>query len=357
MCYYIRNNDDYIYGNLYAHINRDGNSHSVIQQLSTSIHDSNYNEIDYEINIDQLRASKTKMGQCSSMLEKSIKKLLKNYIDILARNEADVGCIPKQFDIKCDLPLKKGAKPFKIPQPYNLHPQYFEEAKRQIEVLIAAGWIRPSKSPWACGLTFARKKNGELRMCLDLRQLNLRLQDQTCLMPKITDLLAQFKGKKVFSSIDVKSGYWNVEISEEDREKTAFLTPWGLFEWNRMPFGIKTAPFIFQRAMKKVFAGLDFVLVYLDDIVVLSDNENEHAEHLKEVFKRLQEYNIKVRLDKCQFAMKELEYLGHLVNSTTQSPTPTYKGRIINCKIPRSKKELESFLGLCNWIGRFIPNI
>jgi len=317
-----------------------------------------FNRIDYDINIEDLRNSKTTIGDCSPTLEGQVKQILKNYIDRLAKHEADCGHIdPRKFDIECTLPLKEGARPFKLSQPYNLHPLFEKEARRQIEVLLKAGWIRKSKSPWASGITFSRKKNGELRFCTDLRQLNLRLLDQTTLIPKIPDLLAKFKGKKCFTSLDLKSGYWNIEIAEDDREKTAFLTPWGHFEWCRMPFGIKTAPLIFQRAMEQVFKGLDFVLIYLDDIVILSDNEAEHADHLRQVFQRLKEYNMKVRLDKCQFAVKELEYLGHLVNSTSQSPTPTYKGKVVNCRVPKNKKELESFLGLCNWISRFVPVI
>ena len=111
----------------------------------------------------------------------------------------------------------------------------------------------------AAGVTFAAKKTGGLRMCMDLRQLNLRIPDQRYPMPKIESLTQAFLGKKYLSSLDLKSGYWNVRVNPKDCEKLAFLTPWGLFEWIRMPFGIKTAPMVFQRAMEKVFHGLEFI--------------------------------------------------------------------------------------------------
>ena len=180
-------------------------------------------------------------------------------------------------------------------------------------------------------------------MCMDLRQLNLRMIDQRWVMPKIEDLLNNFKGKKVMSSLDLKSGYWNVKVREEDCEKLAFLTPRGLFEWTRMPFGVKTAPMFFQKAMQKVFEGLDFVQIYLDDIVVLSESEAEHKKHLKIVFERLQQYNLKLRLDKCKFAVKELEYLGYIVSGTHKRPTEEYKGKVINCCRPYNKKSTVLF--------------
>ena len=144
-------------------------------------------------------------------------------------------------------------------------------------------------------------------------------------MPKINDLLRSFQGKTYITSLDLKSGYFHIRVRPEDRDKTAFLTPWGLFEWNRLPFGIKTAPMFFQKAMERVFRGLDFIQVYLDDVVVLSESAEEHVEHLKIVFERLRQYQLKLRLDKCKFGVQELEYLGHLVNAKTQTPTPKYK--------------------------------
>ena len=330
-----------------------------LSHLQLAEDDVFYARINYDVALDNIKTNtsnetKTIMGNCSQWLAKNIRQLLHEYRGNIATNEADVGKMPG-FQLK--IRLKPNAKPFKLNQPYNLHPYHREEAYRQIQVLLNAGWIRPSRSPWAAGITFSAKKNGELRMCIDFRQLNLRIVDERFPMPTMTELLSKFKNKKYLTSIDLKSGYWNIEVAEEDREKLAFITPWGLYEWNRMPFGIKTAPMVFQKAMYKIFEGLDFVLVYLDDIVILSDNEKQHLKHIREVLHRLQRNNIKMRLDKCTFAVSELEYLGHIVNADHQKPTPGYTGKIINCKVPKSKKDVEAFLGLCNWIGRFIPNL
>ena len=318
-----------------------------------------YNRINYDIAIEKIKRStdgqsKTTIGNCSDWMFERVKTLLQSYKERIAKHESDVGKIPK---IKLQLHMKPDTHPFAIPRPYNLHPQLYAEAERQIKILEQSGWIRKSESPWAAGVTFAAKKNGEQRMCIDYRQLNLRIKDQRWTIPTINELLEKFKNKKYFSSIDLKSGYWNIEVEEKDREKLAFLTPWGLYEWNRMPFGIKTAPMFFQKAMQEVFHDMPYVLIYLDDIVILSDSEEEHIKHLEYVLNRLRQYNLKIRLDKCNFAVTELTYLGHIVNGQTCRPTPQYTGKIINCKKPQSKKEVEAFLGLCNWICRFIPSI
>ena len=270
-----------------------------------------------------------------------------------AQHEMDLGTIP---NIKAQFPLKEGAQPFHLKHPYNMKPEIAVEAKRQIDLLLKAGYIKPSVSPWAHGVTFAQKKTGDLRICFDYRPLNLRIHDQRGVMPKLENLLARFKGKKYISSLDLKSGYWHIPVDKKDVEKTAFLTPWGLYEWLRLPFGIKTAPIIFQNAMSEVFKGLeDIVLIYLDDICILSESLEEHEKHLEMVFKRLEQYNIKLRLDKCEFYKKEITYLGYRVNSKTIKPTRKYIGKIMDCKIPTTKKEVEAFLGLVIWIIKFLP--
>ena len=349
--------------------------HADLSHLQLDENDPFYNRIDYGRVLDASmhpinttsdnerwaqaqsasNLAKVSIGDCSDKLKDGIHQLIKNNQSIVAQSEADVGLVP---GVELELELKPGARPFAIKQPYNVHAQYYKEAMRQIDLLLTAGWIRPSKSPWAAGITFSEKKTGGLRMCMDLRQLNLRLKDLRHGMPDITALISKFHGKNCISSLDLKSGYWNIAIAECDKQKTAFLAPDGtLYEWNRMPFGIKTAPMFFQKIMSDIFKGLAFVQVYLDDVVVLSETESEHLDHLKIVFDRLRKYNLKMRLDKCTFAVKEIEYLGFVVDATSHRPTARYSGKILDCKVPTSKKELEAFLGLCNWIGRFIPNL
>lgn len=269
-----------------------------------------------------------------------------------AQHEVDAGTIPNYC---ADITLQEGAQPYAIKQPYRMHPSLADEAQRQIELLVQAGWIKKSKSPWAAGITFAQKKTGGLRMCMDYRPLNLRIIDHRGNMPDINTLFTQFKGKKRISTLDLKSGYWHIKLNPKHTHLTAFLTPWGLYEWTRLPFGIKTAPLIFQAVMREIFKDMDFVLVYLDDICILSDNLKQHMKHLKLVFKRIQQYNLKLRLDKCQFCVSEINYLGYTINATHYKPTRKYTTKVLNCPVPKSKKELQSFLGMVQWIKRFMP--
>ena len=277
-----------------------------------------------------------------------------------AQHEVDAGDLGKEFE--ASITLKSDARPFYLKQPYRMHHELKDEAKRQLQLLLNQGYITDSNSQWAHGVTTAQKKNGELRICFDYRPLNLRIEDIRGVMPTLEDLLGRFHGKHYISSLDLKSGYWHIPIAKKDRAKTAFIVPWGdrtrHLEWTRLPFGIKTAPIIFQKTMEKIFKGLDFVLIYLDDICVLSNTLKEHEKHLQLVFERLRQYNLKLRLDKCEFFKNEVTYLGYRVNAKTYRPTKKFIGKILNFTMPSEKKHLEAFLGLLIWIARFIkPDI
>src|SRR5699024_5022066 len=174
--------------------------------------------------------------------------------------------------------------------------------------------IRPSNSQWSSPLHLVRKNNGDWRPCGDYRRVNAQTRADRYPIPHLHDFAFNLDSCRVFTSIDLVKAYHQIQVAEEDIPKTAIITPFGLFEFLRMPFGLKTASQTFQRFMNQVTHGLDFVYVYLDDILVASRNEEEHARHLDILFERLNSHGLSINLEKCHFAVPELTFLGHRVS-------------------------------------------
>ena len=196
------------------------------------------------------------------------------------------------------------------PRPYT--PDQARTIKEEVKKMLDEGIIRPSKSPFASCVVLVKKKTGEWRFCIDYRPLNKATIKDSHPLPRIKDLLMSIEGARYFVSLDLRSGYWQVEVADEDIHKTAFRTPDGLYEFTRMPFGLVNAPATFQRLMETVFGDLRWkgVLIYLDDVLILGKTAEEALNKLKEVFQRLKEANLSLRLDKCEFFPRKINYLG-----------------------------------------------
>ena len=202
-----------------------------------------------------------------------------------------------------------------------------------------------------------KKKDGSLRFCIDYRQLNAVTRKDVFPLPRIDDLLDQLEGKSVFSTHDAKTGYWQIRMEEISREKTAFVTYNGLYEFRVMPFGLCNAPAMFQRVMQKVLAGQgDFCSVYIYDILVFSSIVEEHLQHLKQIFERLQRVGLKLHPQKCVFGSQEVLYLGHLISSCGICPNPQKIAAVKRFPTPTSVKAVHQFLGLASYYRRFVPN-
>ena len=191
--------------------------------------------------------------------------------------------------------------------------KFRDEMKVQLEDLLDFKFIKPSKSNHQSAILFVRKEDGSWRMCFDYRKLNSMTEIDNYPLPNICDIFTKCRGNRYFSKIDLRSGYHNIVIKEADRYKTAFITPWGLFEWSRLTFGFVNAQAIFQRNMDNIFRQFPFVVAYVDDIFIMSRNETEHMKHLNTVAILLHNHGLKVRLSKCHFFASELKYLGHIV--------------------------------------------
>ncbi|KAJ9531173.1 hypothetical protein QJQ45_000822 [Haematococcus lacustris] len=233
-----------------------------------------------------------------------------------------------------------------------------DELRRQITDLLAKGLIEPSSSPFAAPVLFVQKKSGELRMCIDYRQLNkITIRDQYPL-PRIDDLFDQLAGKTVFSSLDLQAGYHQIRIPAEDVPKTAFRTPEGHYQFKVLCFGLTNAPATFQRVMNEAFAEVinDCALVYLDDILVMSKDSEEHLVHLRRVFDLLRKNKFYAKLSKCEFMKRTLMFLGHIISAQGISVDPCKVTAISNWPVPTSLKTLQSFLGAANYVRKFVHN-
>lgn len=227
---------------------------------------------------------------------------------------------------------------------------------RCAKVVVAAGVIRPSKSPYASPVVIVTKKDGSLRLCIDNRKLDSCCTRDAFPLPRIEEALEALGQAKYFSTLDLTSGYWQVEVAQQDKHKTAFSTPMGLFGANRMPFGLQNAPSTFQRLMTCCFGDLNFthLLIYLDDLIIFSKTFNEHLERLQLVFDRLREHGLKLKPSKCQLVRKEVQCLGHLVSAKGIRTDPEKISRVKDWARPTNRKEVLQFLGFAGYYRRYV---
>lgn len=230
----------------------------------------------------------------------------------------------------------------------------------QIEEMLQAGVIEPSTAQYSSPPIIIERPGKKPRFCIDYRHLNEVTETEASVLPKIHDSIKDLGSSKIFTVLDLKSGYWQIPLEESSKDLSTFTTPDGAaYRFNVMPFGLKTAPCTFQKFMTRdVLTGHlhRFCKVYLDDIIIYSKNLSEHLVHLRHVFERLRLHNLKVSPAKCNVATSEIQYLGHLIKSNTTQPLEKHILQITSYQAPTTKRQLQSFLGLCNWVREYIPN-
>ncbi|GJV34245.1 putative reverse transcriptase domain-containing protein [Tanacetum coccineum] len=231
-----------------------------------------------------------------------------------------------------------------------------KELSEQLQELLEKGFIRPSSSSWGALVLFVKKKDGSFRMCIDYRELNKLTIKNRYLLPRIDDLLEQLQGSIVYSKIDLWSGYHQLRIREEDIPITAFRTRYGHYEFRVMPFGLTNAPVVFMDLMNRVCKPyLDkFVIVFIDDILIYSKNNEEHGEHLKTILNLLRSKKLYAKFSKCDFWLDFVQFLGHVIDSSGVHDDPAKIKAIKNWVAPTTPMEVRQFLGLAGYYRRFI---
>ncbi len=236
-----------------------------------------------------------------------------------------------------------------------LDQEKLQAAKAEFLQMERDGIICRSRSSWASPLHMVRKADGSWRPCGDYRQLNLATVADKYLVPNMQDLSARLHGRAIFIKLGLRKGYYQIPMRPEDVAKTAVITPFGLWEFLRMPFGLKNAGQTFQQLMDRLGADLDFVFIYLDDILVASPDVETHKQHLHTILQRLRQFGLVLNLEKCELGRQSVDFLGHRITAAGVAPLLKHVAAVRDYGRPMDMRSLQSFLGLVNFYGRFVP--
>lgn len=280
-----------------------------------------------------------------------VKNLLVNHSNVFAKDKDDLGRtdIAKHKINTGDTPPIKQA-------PRRLPLSKKEIMKTEIDRMLKQGIIEPSQSPWSSPIVLVTKKDGSTRFCVDYRKLNNVTYKDSYPLPKIDESLDALRGSKWFSTLDLQSGYFQVEMDPQDAEKTAFTTTCGLFQFKVLSFGLCNAPATFERMMESVLSGLHWetCLLYIDDVIVFGDSFDQHLQRVADVLDRLGKVGLKVSPTKCQLFKKQVSFLGHTVSEEGISTDPNKISAVEHWSAPKNLHDLRSFLGLCSYYRRFV---
>ena len=304
-----------------------------------------------QLKLTDLQTDLTRTGISTEQV-KELEKVLLAADDVFALDESELGhtsLVTHLINTGDHPPIKQ--RPRRIPFCHK------EKVCQLVSDMLEKQVIQPSSSAWASPIVLVPKKDGTQRFCVDYRRLNAVTKKDVYPLPRIDDILDTLSGTKYFSTLDLCSGYWQIQLHPKVREKSAFTTHTGLYEFTRMPFGLCNAPATFQRLLQTVLSGLEgkFCFVYIDDILVCSKSFEEHLQHLQEIFERLRKANLTLKPKKCSFLQRQVAYLGHVISSDGISPDPSKIQKVRDYPVPTDVKKVRQFLGLASYYRRFIP--
>lgn len=302
------------------------------------------------INFDDIVLRKDEGVSLKTEEREDLDHLLSDFAELFATSDETTPFAEHTIPLLDENPISM--PPYRLPEPKK------QLLREELDKLLQDGVIEECESPYAAPVVLVPKKDGKIRLTVDYRGINAVTRPDRYPLPRLDDLLHEAKQSKYMSTLDLKSGYHQISVKETDRDKTAFTTPFGTYRFIRMPFGLRNAPATFQRLMNKFKAGLlnVFILVYLDDIIIISPSFSEHINDLKAVFERLIYFKLRLNRQKCFFSCDSVRYLGHIISSSGIQPDPDKVCAIKQMKPPSNVKQLLSFFQTCSWFRRFIPD-
>ena len=278
-----------------------------------------------------------------------LQEVFLSFPQVLANTPGRTNLVQHHISVGDASPIQQ--KPYRVPYAQR------DLVEQELDRMLQANVIRPSTSPWASPIVLVTKKDGNVRFCVDYRKLNQVAKFDAYPMPRIEELIDTIGPAGVITTLDLAKGYWQIPVDEESKDKTAFTTPFGLYEFEVMPFGLHSAPATFQRMINHTLRDCwPFARAYIDDIVIFSRSWEEHLVHLQGVFTCLQTAKLTINVSKCQFGRNEVRYLGHVIGGGTVRPDPQKLEAVNNYPKPVSKKEVRAFLGLAGYYRRFVPH-
>ena len=289
--------------------------------------------------------------QLDSTTQQQLDYLLGTFKDQFAKDETTIDTTPltqMSTDMGDSDPVSQ--------KPYPIAMKHYQWVKEEIDKLLEAGVIRNSHSSWSAPIIVVPKGDGGKHLVIDYRALNKVTRKFMWPMPKVEDIFSQLNGAKYFSTLDLRAGYYHIGLTTDSIPKTAFTSPFGKYEYIKVPFGLAKAPAYFQELMTGVLKDLLFAMAYLDDIIIYSSTPEEHLEHIKTVFKKLRHAKLSMKLSKCHFFAKEIQYLGHILGIEGIKPVPAKTEAIKAMHPPVNPKQVRAFLGLVGYYRKFIKN-
>ena len=326
----------------------------ILPYNETVLQTVGFNAVDINSAETLMQLFKSKFSTLTKKQQKDAFSLLKQFADVFATDKWDLGSCNLH---KLRIQLKDDAQPSRVPY-RSMNPSKRKDLKDKITKLQEKDLISPTHSEWAAPTVLVPKRDGSYRLVIDYRKLNAQTVKTSWPLPRISDILNNLEGSIFFSSLDLCSGFHQMEIDEEDRHLTSFITPFGLYQWKRMPMGLCNAPGAFQRLMEIVSSGLTYeiVLVYLDDIIVFGRSFEEHIHRLQLVFQRIREANLKISPAKCFLFQTKLVFLGHVVSADGIHTDPAKIAAVEKYPVPQTIRQLRSFMGLVGFYRKFVLN-
>ena len=264
-----------------------------------------------------------------------------------------LGSLGEEYEIQ----LKEETKPFSLHKARNVPLPLRTKVHKELRQMESIGVISPvsKPSPWCSGMVVVPKPSGQVRICVDLKRLNECVQREFHPLPHVKETLAQLTGAQVFTKLDANSGFWQIPLARKSRLLTTFITPFGRYCFNKLLFGITSAPELFQRRMNSMLSGLSGVLCLMDDVLIFGKDQAEHDERLEKVLKRIETAGVTLNPNKCEFSKSELKFLGHFVNKQGVKADPAKTQAVLDMQPPKNVSEMRRFVGMTNQLSKFIP--